>query len=75
MDMGLAGQVVVVFGECRGIGEAIAGAFMAEKANVAVIDRDKGVMDVAEQLPRLHPNGGSRWPLWTTIFRWAWLPT
>jgi NAD(P)-dependent dehydrogenase (short-subunit alcohol dehydrogenase family) len=51
MDLGLAGQVVAVFGAARGIGEAIAGAFMAEAANVAAIDRDANVMDVAEQLP------------------------
>jgi NAD(P)-dependent dehydrogenase (short-subunit alcohol dehydrogenase family) len=51
MDLGLAGQVVAVFGAARGIGEAIAGAFMAESVNVAAIDRDVSVMDVAEQLP------------------------
>ena len=58
MDLGLAGQVVAVFGAARGIGEAIAGAFMAESANVAAIDRDPGVMEVAEQLPLLPP----AWP-------------
>ena len=51
MDLGLAGQVVAVFGAARGIGEAIARAFMAEGTNVATIDRDSSVMDVAEQLP------------------------
>ncbi len=51
MDLGLAGQVVTVFGAARGIGEAIARAFMAEAASVATIDRDSSVMDVAEQLP------------------------
>ena len=51
MDLGLAGQVVAVFGAARGIGEAIAGAFMGEAASVATIDRDSSVMDVAEQLP------------------------
>lgn len=56
MDMGLSGQVAVVFGAARGIGEAIAGAFMAEGANVAAVDRDVSVMDVAEQLPLLRPN-------------------
>jgi NAD(P)-dependent dehydrogenase (short-subunit alcohol dehydrogenase family) len=56
MDMGLAGQVAVVFGAARGIGEAIARAFMAESANVAAVDRDAGVMDVAEQLPLLRPS-------------------
>jgi NAD(P)-dependent dehydrogenase (short-subunit alcohol dehydrogenase family) len=53
MDLGLGGEVVAVFGAARGIGEAIARGFMAEGANVAVIDRDQGVMDVAEQLPLL----------------------
>ena len=55
MDLGLAGQVVAVFGAARGIGEAIAKAFNAELANVATIDRDVSVMDVAEQLPLLRP--------------------
>jgi NAD(P)-dependent dehydrogenase (short-subunit alcohol dehydrogenase family) len=58
MDLGLAGQVVAVLGAARGIGEAIARGFMAEGTNVAVIDRDNGVMEVAEQLPMLRPNGG-----------------
>jgi 2-hydroxycyclohexanecarboxyl-CoA dehydrogenase len=58
MDLGLAGQVVAVFGAARGIGEAIAKAFNAESVNVATIDRDETVMDVAEQLPLLRPRGG-----------------
>jgi 2-hydroxycyclohexanecarboxyl-CoA dehydrogenase len=57
MDLGLEGQVVAVFGAARGIGEAIARAFMAESANVATIDRDASVMEVAEQLPLVRPNG------------------
>ena len=57
MDLGLAGQVVAVFGAARGIGEAIARAFMAEAASVATIDRDVSVMEVAEQLPLVRPNG------------------
>ena len=56
MELGLAGQVVAVFGRA-GIGEAIAKAFMAESANVAAVDRDATVMDVAEQLPLLRPAG------------------
>ena len=51
MDLGLAGQVAAVLGAARGIGEVIAGVFMAEAASVATIDRDSSVMDVAEQLP------------------------
>lgn len=57
MDMGLSGQVAVVFGAARGIGEAIAGAFMAEGANVAAVDRDAAVMEVAELLPSRRANG------------------
>ncbi len=55
MELGLAGQVVAVFGAARGIGEAIARGFMAEAANVATIDRDSSVLDVAEQLPVVRP--------------------
>ena len=62
MDLGLAGQVVAVFGAARGIGEAIARAFMAESANVAAIDRDAAVMDVAEQLPPAPPAGRAALP-------------
>ena len=56
MDLGLEGQVVAVFGAARGIGEAIARAFGAELAQVAVIDRDPAVMEVAEQLPQARPH-------------------
>src|SRR4051812_13694869 len=58
MDLGLAGKVVAVFGAARGIGEAIAAAFLAESANVAAIDRDPGVLEVAEQLPLRQPGAG-----------------
>lgn len=58
MDLGLSGQVVAVFGAARGIGEAIAKAFMAERASVAVIDRDQSVMDLAERLPLSRPKSG-----------------
>jgi NAD(P)-dependent dehydrogenase (short-subunit alcohol dehydrogenase family) len=54
MDLGLAGQVVAVFGAARGIGEAIARAFAAESTTVATIDRDPSVMNVAEQLAQVH---------------------
>jgi NAD(P)-dependent dehydrogenase (short-subunit alcohol dehydrogenase family) len=60
MDLGLVGQVVAVFGAARGIGEAIAKGFMAEGASVAAIDRDQGVMDVAELLPMLRPPSARR---------------
>jgi NAD(P)-dependent dehydrogenase (short-subunit alcohol dehydrogenase family) len=56
MDLELAGQVVAVFGAARGIGEAIAKAFMAESASVVTIDQDPAVMEVAELLPHLRPD-------------------
>jgi 2-hydroxycyclohexanecarboxyl-CoA dehydrogenase len=51
VDLGLADQVVVVFGAARGIGAAIARAFAAEKAQVVAIDRDPVVHDVARSMP------------------------
>ncbi len=50
MELGLAGQVVAVFGAARGIGEAIARAFAAEAARVAVIDRDPRILELAGRL-------------------------
>ena len=47
MDLGLTKNVVVIFGAARGIGAAIATAFAAEGAHVAVIDRDPTVHDLA----------------------------
>jgi 2-hydroxycyclohexanecarboxyl-CoA dehydrogenase len=52
VDLGLAGNVVVVFGAARGIGAAIAGAFRAEGAHVAAVDRDPCVHDLARALPQ-----------------------
>ncbi len=51
MDLGLAGSVVVVWGAARGIGAAIARAFAAEAAHLAVIDRDPSVLALASQIP------------------------
>ena len=52
MDLGLAKNVVVIFGAARGIGAAIAKAFAAEGAHVAAIDRDPSVHDLARPFPR-----------------------
>ncbi|MFI5454788.1 MAG: SDR family NAD(P)-dependent oxidoreductase [Isosphaerales bacterium] len=51
MDLGLAGSVAVVFGAARGIGAAIARAFAAEAAQVAAVDREPSVLDLASLLP------------------------
>lgn len=50
MDLELKGQAAVVVGAAQGIGRAIARAFAAEGANVALIDRDPRVADTAKQL-------------------------
>ena len=52
MELGLAGNVAVVFGAARGIGAAIARAFAAERAHVAAIDRDPMILDLAGRLTR-----------------------
>ena len=52
MDLQLAEDVAVVVGGARGIGHAIAAAFAAEQARVAIIDRDAETSRVAEELSR-----------------------
>ncbi len=52
MELGLAGRVVVVVGAARGIGEAVARAFLAESAVVAALDRDPAMPEIARQWPR-----------------------
>jgi 2-hydroxycyclohexanecarboxyl-CoA dehydrogenase len=47
MDLGLVGQVAAVVGSAQGIGAAIAQAFAAEGARVALIDRDARVSETA----------------------------
>jgi NAD(P)-dependent dehydrogenase (short-subunit alcohol dehydrogenase family) len=48
VDLKLAGHTAVVAGGARGIGQAIAQAFAAEGANLALIDRDPEVSAVAK---------------------------
>src|ERR1700677_3026663 len=55
MDLNLAGQTAVIVGGARGIGQAIAAAFAAEKANLALIDL---VPDVAATATQLHEKHG-----------------
>jgi 2-hydroxycyclohexanecarboxyl-CoA dehydrogenase len=50
MDLELKGQCAVVAGGAQGIGRAIARAFAAEGASVALLDRDAAVHETARQL-------------------------
>src|SRR5437763_1664204 len=50
MDLQLTGQVAVVEGADGGIGRAIAAAFAAEGAGVALLDRDPEVAGAARGL-------------------------
>ena len=50
MNLGLTGQTAVVVGAARGIGRAVAEAFAAEGANVALLDRDPAVTAVGPEL-------------------------
>src|SRR4051812_6830841 len=54
VDLGLQRQTPVIVGGARGIGRAIAMAFAAEGANVAVIDRDPEAEAVARALGEKH---------------------
>jgi NAD(P)-dependent dehydrogenase (short-subunit alcohol dehydrogenase family) len=51
VDLKLAGQVAVVVGGARGIGRAIGAAFAAEGAALALIDRDRSVLETAGDMP------------------------
>ena len=61
MDLQLSGDVAVVVGGAKGIGRAIASAFVAEGANVVIVDRDPDGPSVAKELagkragPRVRP--------------------
>ena len=50
MDLKLAGDIAVVVGGAQGIGRAIAGGFVAEGANVAILDRDPDAPLIAREL-------------------------
>lgn len=50
MDLQLTDDVAVIVGGARGLGHAIAAAFVAEGARVALLDRDPGVAPVAAAL-------------------------
>jgi len=54
MDLELTAQTAVIAGAARGIGRAIAVAFAAEGCHIAVIDRDPGVLAVADELAQHH---------------------
>jgi NAD(P)-dependent dehydrogenase (short-subunit alcohol dehydrogenase family) len=54
MDLELTGQTAVIAGAARGIGRAIAAAFAAEGCNIAVLDRDPGVLAVTDELGQRH---------------------
>lgn len=55
MDLHLTGQVAVVLGAARGLGRAIAAAFAAEGANIALLDRSPEVNAAAEVLGQDRP--------------------
>jgi NAD(P)-dependent dehydrogenase (short-subunit alcohol dehydrogenase family) len=50
MDFEMTGQTAVIAGAAGGIGRAIATAFAAEGCNIAVLDRDPGVLAVPDEL-------------------------
>ena len=54
MDLALAGQTAVIVGGAKGIGRAIAFLFAAEKAQVALVDRDPAVEVTAREIVEKH---------------------
>jgi 2-hydroxycyclohexanecarboxyl-CoA dehydrogenase len=55
MDLNLKGRVVVITGGASGIGRAVALAFAAEGAHVAIWDLGKGASAVVDELRSRHP--------------------
>jgi NAD(P)-dependent dehydrogenase (short-subunit alcohol dehydrogenase family) len=55
MDLGISNDVAVVVGAAQGIGRAIAHAFAAEGAAVAMVDRDAAVATSAEEIAAASP--------------------
>jgi 2-hydroxycyclohexanecarboxyl-CoA dehydrogenase len=53
MNLELTNQIAVILGSASGIGKAIARAFIAEGAHVALVDRAPAVADVAKELGSL----------------------
>jgi 2-hydroxycyclohexanecarboxyl-CoA dehydrogenase len=52
MNLDLKDQTAVIVGAARGIGNAIAKEFAREGANVALCDREKSVVEAAQQLTK-----------------------
>src|SRR5688500_10254546 len=57
--MKLAGQVAVVVGGARGIGEAIAHLFSTEGANVVLVDLDKAKSQLDGVAQAINQRGGN----------------
>ena len=56
MDFALANKTAVVVGAARGIGRAIAEAFVTEGASVALVDRDEIIGEVANEIAGARPD-------------------
>jgi NAD(P)-dependent dehydrogenase (short-subunit alcohol dehydrogenase family) len=52
MDLNLKDQTAVIVGAARGIGNAIANEFAREGANIALFDREKSLVEAAQQLTK-----------------------